>query len=1165
MTHDRDHDLTRLVTDPVTGAYPRALLQPRLDEELARATRTGRSCAVFLFDVDFFKTVNDAYGHLRGDEVLRQLAERVRAAVRAGDALFRYGGDEFVLVLPDTDRSEAIRLALRLTEEVRAAEFAGRPPLHLSISLGVASYPEDADDAVSLLAHADRRNYLAKRRGRGGAVADDADTGVRAVSSRMWERDAPMAAAQDFLTRLLTERRGALRVTGEPGAGHTRFLSEVATVARLRGFTIVTLPSGEAALDVPSGEAALDVPSGEPVLVVSDRETGRYATDTVARLLSAARPPTSLGLVYADAGTGPTAGSLPVLATVELAPWSPAALRVFLRHTLRGEPTRTLVTWLAGHSGGLPARAVSELDRLRRRDGLVATASGGWTVSPSLLGRPHRRGRLPVPMTPLVGRQRERARVTELLSAGRLVTLVGPGGIGKTRLSLAVAADVTESYEDGAVFVPLADTTGADLVLAAVATALEVAEVPGEPLLDTVTGYLAEAALLLVLDNFEQVLDAAGVVSDLLAAAPGVSVLITSRARLSLYGEQVYQVPPLPLPEPDARGGTGGVARALRDSPAVALFDQRARAVAEFTLTPANLPAVVALCRRLDGLPLAIELAAARTDRLGPEELLAHLAQHLDALGEGPRDLPARQQTLRGAIDWSFALLDADSQRLFTRLAVFAGGWTVEAALDVCAAADEEAPDEEAPDDGTAGDDAAGVDAAGVDAAGVDAAGVDAAGVDAAGDDAAAARDRFAARLAALADKSLVVAEPAPGGTRYRMLETIRAYAADRLAADPGAGAVRARHAVSYAALAERSAVALTGPEQAAWAGLLDREYQNLRAAFATGDGCVAARLCLGLWRYWRGGNHIGEGRDWLDRVLADGHALTDTVAAQLLYAAAVLAAGQDDHERAYRLAVDGLRRAEAGGDRPTIAQAHNALGMAAIGSGRYALATEHLRESLAIWRELDAAPGMAIALGNLTRAALRSGDVTAADGYAQQCLELERAAGNTRGIVLGLACLGEILLAKGDVPGARAVLEESLGLSRTLGDLFGEATVLHQLGNAARAGGDADEALGLFAGALVRRHEIGDREDLAASLDSVAGLIADREPALAAHLLGAADGVRDRHRLPAPTGGDREAARDAVRDRLGDAAFTSAWAAGRAAPIRMIVDQVLDLVPVAT
>src|SRR5437763_4493102 len=255
MEHARD-GLTQPIIDPVTGAYSRALLQRRLDGELARAGRTGGSCAVFLFDVDFFKTVNDAYGHLRGDEVLRQLADRVRGLVRGYDELFRYGGDEFVLLLPDIGRDEAVRLALQLTDEVRGGQFPGEPALHLSVSLGVAAYPDDGDDPVALLGCADRRNYLAKRRGRGSAVADDADTGTATESSRLWERDGPLSAVHDFLTRVQVGNRTALRVTGEVGAGHTRFLSEVAKIAKLRGFAVV--PAG------------LPVPADGPVLLVAD-------------------------------------------------------------------------------------------------------------------------------------------------------------------------------------------------------------------------------------------------------------------------------------------------------------------------------------------------------------------------------------------------------------------------------------------------------------------------------------------------------------------------------------------------------------------------------------------------------------------------------------------------------------------------------------------------------------------------------------------------------------------------------------------------------------------------------------------------------------------------------------------------------------------------------
>jgi predicted ATPase len=675
-------------------------------------------------------------------------------------------------------------------------------------------------------------------------------------------------------------------------------------------------------------------------------------------------------------------------------------------------------------------------------------------------------------MTRLIGRQQERAAVGRMLDGHRLVTLAGPGGIGKTRLSLSVAAACADGFDDGVVFVPLAEVTGNDPVVAAIARALGVGEVPGQSLLDSVIDHLADARLLLVLDNFEQVVGAAGVIGDLLAVAPGISALVTSRERLSLPGEQVYQVPPLPLPSPDRLlAGADGLAGIVAESPALALFEERARAAnVDFTLSPATLPAVVALCRRLDGLPLAIELAAARTDRWDPQALLDDLSHHLDALGDGPRDLPPRQQTLRGAIDWSFALLGEDDQRLFARLAVFAGGCTVDSALAV--ADDATGTDDTGTDD--TGADGTGTDGTGADGTGTDGTGADGTGTGSTGT--GGRRETLAVRMAALVDKSL-----------------------------------------------------LTGPDQADWGGRLDREYQNLRAAlgWATAQGEIdtAARICLGVWRFWHNGNHIGEGRDWLGQVLVAPGDLGDRVRAQLLHAGAALAARQDEHEPAYRLAADSLRHAEAADDRQLSAQARNLLGIAAVVSGAYHLATNHFQQCLQIWRDLGRPEGAAVALGNLTKATLRLGDIDAASRYADEVLKLERAAGNTRGILLGLECQAQILLARDEVAAARTVLKESLELSRTLGDGLGEAMALHQLGLAAQR---------------------------------------DGEPAEALRLLGAADGLRTRHRLPDPPESEtrRGATLAAARDGLGADALAAAWEAGRTAPLDLVVDQALDTVP---
>ncbi|MER7284031.1 diguanylate cyclase [Dactylosporangium sp. NPDC000244] len=1037
------------VQDPVTGAQPRAALDAALHE-------VG-GASLLLFDVDHFKTVNDAFGHLRGDMLLRQLAERIQELIRADDVLFRYGGDEFVLLLPGTAADEALRLAIRLTDEVRAREFAGTPPLHLSISMGVASSPADGTDGETLIAVADRRNYLAKRRGRGQAVGDDIEADPAAGSSRLWERDAALSATQEFMTRVSAGLRGALRITGPKGAGHTRFLREVAQIARLRGFATELAGSTTAE---PGKPVILLADVGEPVPALGDACAVVYAT-------------TDLG---APADGGETA--------IELTPWSPATLRIWLRIALAGEPTRALLDRLVERSGGLPARAEAELQRLRAQGELVAAGDGTWGVKPAAPKR--RRSRLPVPMTKLVGRDRETARVAGLIRDGRLVTLVGPGGIGKTRLSLAAAGAVADEFADGAVFVPLADTTNAELLTAALARALHVAELPDQHLFDTVLDQLAEAEQLLVLDNFEQVVDdGAALVSDLLAAAPGVRALVTSRERLSLYGEQVYQVP------------------TLADSPAVTLFEQRARAVdADFEITIDTALPVAQLCRRLDGLPLAIELAAARVDRWSPDELLDHLTEHLDREldtlgGSGPRDLPARQQTLRGAIDWSFVLLDGEEQRLMTELSVFAGGWTGAAALAVTL---------------PGGD-----------------------------------LDLLEKRLAALVDKHLVVRDDDDG--RYHLLSTIRAYARNRLGDERGPAD---RHAGFYAAFAEASAAGLTGPEQVEWTGRIETDYENVRAAFGHCDAPTRTRICLGLWRYWRNGAHIGEGRDWLARVL-EQDADDDGARARLLHAAAILAATQDEHEVAFGLGAESLRRATAAGDRATIGHAHNAMGIAAIGGGDHDEATAHFGESLAVWRELEVPQGVAASLGNLSKVSLSRGDYAAAERYAHECLDLERANGNTRGILLALECVGQALLGRGDVAGARAALDESLALSRQIGDAFGAAMAQHQLGLAALAEGDRVEALRLLVAALATRHEVGDRLDLAISLDVVAALLAADDPAHAARLVGAADGLRGRHRLPEPP--DAQTLRSQTLPRL--AAHQRDRAAGRAVSLDHIVESV--------
>ncbi|GGR51159.1 hypothetical protein GCM10010168_82380 [Actinoplanes ianthinogenes] len=1021
--------------DPVTGVAGRA----GLDDRLSAALR-GRTCSLFLFDVDHFKTVNDVYGHQRGDAVLREIADRSVAAVGAAGTVFRYGGDEFVVLLPDVAAADALRLAWSLSGAIRERPFGAEPPLHLSVSLGVAGFPDDADSAGALLGAADRRNYLAKRRGRGGVVADDAEAPPDGGSSRLWERDTALAAVHDFLTELSVHGRGALRITGQPGAGHTRFLEEVARLARLRGFTPEQLLLADVGTD--------------PAGLLGER---------------------AAGIAYAT--TGPPA-RLPVaeLGVARLDPWSPGTVHLWLRAALAGEPSPVLVSEVVRRSGGLPGAVGRTLDRLRERVEVIPDGAGGWTLTETATGRPKRRLRLPAELTALVGRQPERHRVAALLHEHRLITLAGPGGIGKTRLSAAVARDVAGDYPDGVIFVPFADTTDTGEAVRALAAALQVEDVPGVDLADALADVLADAEMLLVADNLEQVPGLALTLSHLLAEAPGLRIVATSREPLGVYGEQVYRVPPMPAEDAES------------------LFVQRARAACgDFTTSPD----VAALCARLDGLPLAIELVAARVGAYSPARLRALLDEHLDVPGAGgPRDRPERQQTLRGAIAWSYGLLDADERRLFTGLAVFAGGCTAEAAEAVLPGA--------------------------------------------------------AAGMARLVDKSLLTVETPSG--RFRMLATIRAYAAELLTvSEADREPVRRRHAAYFADLAALAADGMTGSDQQAWAERLDLEYPNLRdavcGALDAGDAGTAARICRGLWRHWRNGNHIAEGRQWLDRLLTTADGLPDGERAELLYPAAVLAATQDDNVTAAAYGTRCLDLAVRSGERQIEAQARNVLGVSALQAGDYTTAADHFRFGLDVCRELGQPAGVAIALGNLAKLALRQGDILQADGHIDQCLELERAAGNSRGVLLGLECRTDIRLAQGDAAGARESAGEALALSQELGDLFGEAMAQHQLGLAAQAEGDPGEAARLFRVGLRLRDEIGDREDLANSFECLASVLVAAEPARAVRLVAAAGELRRRNHLAEPpeAGTRRDGVGAAGRAVLGDRGFATAWRAGTA------------------
>lgn len=654
---------------------------------------------------------------------------------------------------------------------------------------------------------------------------------------------------------------------------------------------------------------------------------------------------------------------------------------------------------------------------------------------------------LPTQATSFIGREQEVAAITTMVRRDDvcLLTLTGPGGTGKTRLVLQVANAVLNDFADGVFFVPLAPLTDPDLVASAVATTLAVREQGNQGLADLLKEHLRARELLLVLDNFEHVVEAAPLVGELLAACPRLKVLATSRTVLRLAAEHDYAVPPLAVPDlarlPDVAS--------MRQYDAVALFIQRAQAAkADFAITNESAPAVAEICARLDGLPLAIELAAARIRLFPPHALLSRLSKRLQVLTGGARDLPTRQQTLRGAIDWSYGLLNEGEKRLFARLAVFAGGCTIEAAETVC---------------------------------------------DAGGDLGMDALDG----LSSLVEKSLLqqVGENEP---RLVMLETIREYAAERLEESGDQDQVRRHHTQYYLLLAEEAEPELTGPDQRMWLDRLEVEHDNIRAglrqAFDQGDVEVGLRLVAAVWPLWYAHAHFREGMRWLEQGLAQGTGVSEPVLARALAGGGTLARLQGDYPRAVAMHEESLQLLRGVGEKLDVARALSSLGQALEKEGDYERAKALFEEAIALHRELGNKRGIIRSLGFLAWVAVKQGDADQAVALAQESLAVNQDVGDKWTEAATLHTLGTALWKQGDVERAEKVLKASLSLSRDLQaklviaycleELAGVAATRSRVERAARLAGAA-EVLRVTVGALLPETERDLFEpDLAAARD---------------------------------------------------------------------------------
>jgi diguanylate cyclase (GGDEF)-like protein len=1028
--------------DALTGLPARRSCDDCLQREIQYAANNGTSVVVILMDLDHFKSINDGFGHARGDTVLAEFASRIQSTIRDDDRAFRYGGDEFVLVLPHTDLAKAQVLAGRLQEIVQSSPFSGDPPLLLTLSGGIACFPEDARAPAELLAAADRRLYQVKRSGRAqinGVDFDDPGILPASNASHLIERDLALETAHNFINQMQPpnpKERSVLVVYGKPKSGRSHLLSEICTAAQMRGFGMITLKGSPALQRRALGvwlEAQSDLHLLSPIYgvsrfshalqreLVSHKLFGLFicidnpnyldqASIDFLRNLYYSQDTHSLAVIYSSA---PQAGLLldEVEQTrIEVTPLSLIGVQIWLRHYLFWEAPIEFTAWLHQQTGGLPGLLSRGLDLLITQK-VITHIRGKWECQTNYISLPLAErlaklseppNNLPTGMTLFVGRSAEIHELLRLTHSERLVTVVGPGGIGKSRLAIQVAAERHNDFPDGIFFIPLAAVNTADFIIPALAEAMHLQFTGNTSLKDQWLDFIRHRHVLLVMDNFEHLTDSAPLLRDLLNEAPGVYLLITSRTPLNLVKEQVFELGCLNIPSPET--GTD-----LSGYESVQLFNQVAnQSNPAFVFSGAEGQSVARICRLVEGMPLGIEMAAAWVHSFSTDQIAAEIERSLAFLVSSRPEISPRHHSMVAVFDSFWQVLSELEQQVIAQMAVFKGGFRREAARQV-----------------------------------------------------ANVSPLF---LDALVSKAFL--HLAPSG-RYEMHELLRQYGVEKLYVDAAfENHTRELHCAYYlnfiqsqegALSRERQAVANIAEEienvREAWKWAL--EHQRLLLIQPAINGLGRYYELTGLWE--EGVKTFGSGAACLESNQPFNHLSPQEQSIYLLlkYHQGRLLR----HLARYDMALSALQTARSGwetqnnheGQVLALAQ----MGLAFYHKGKYAEAREYLNQGLALARAVNDRNGAALTLDQLSYLYWAQGDYSTARTLAEESLAIQRTLGDKLALAGILNILGIIVESQGDLMAGQALYEETLLLYREMGDKPGIAKLLVNLGDTLISLGD--------------------------------------------------------------------------------------------------------------